>query len=268
MLAQLLPGRDALFPVISAFCTGVAVFLLDRVKLRDELLDPADALAEPDRVALLCRRPVAIRWLAGVMLVAGTALGVAGVPIGWGPLSVIVAGATPLVGAAGVVFYAGRPRGDRARPKDRLFVKNAFVATGIVGLSGGLVLAPGLASGHETISPAVLFATGALAMRAFADAALCDLDDADADLAYATRTLPHLLGRDGTRRLALAVHLACAAALLLGPSSRAEASHAWGWSTVAVGVLLRMLPARRLRNAVDATLGVQAAALALLLGPA
>ena len=89
--------------------------------------------------------------------------------------------------------------------------------------------------------------------------------DTDADRAYGTRTLPRVLGNERARTLALALHTACGTALLALPATRTDAATAWGWSTIAVGVLLRVLPTDHLRDPVDAALGVQAVVVTVVL---
>tara|TARA_Y100001933_G_scaffold258759_1_gene307401 strand:+ start:37 stop:921 length:885 start_codon:yes stop_codon:yes gene_type:complete len=265
MLAQLCRVDLSAVSIAAAFCAGVSIFLLDRVKLRDALLDPADAIAAPERMGVICDAPRLIRSLAATLLLFAVVLGSGPFDQSRSVPAQLIGGATPLVAALGVVLYAGRPRGDRPRPKDRVLLKNAFVACGIVGLAAGLTVAPAIASGGQEMSPNLIIAVSVLAARVFADSALCDVEDTDADRAYGTRTLPRVLGNERARTLALALHTACGTALLALPATRTDAATAWGWSTIAVGVLLRVLPTDHLRDPVDAALGVQAVVVTVVL---
>src|SRR5689334_4858757 len=58
-----------------SFCTATAVYLLDRVKLRDRWLDPADRAAHPHRFEFLARNSAKVRVLAAVMALASAAVG-------------------------------------------------------------------------------------------------------------------------------------------------------------------------------------------------
>lgn len=104
----------------------MAAYLLDRVKLRDAWLDAADRQAHPARYAFLGRRTTAVRALIAVAVAGATAAGAAVsrwmIPV-------------PIAACAGVTVYAPRPRGRTPRLKDRLVLKNTYVAGGIAGFA-------------------------------------------------------------------------------------------------------------------------------------
>src|SRR4051812_17167999 len=58
-----------------AVLAGTGVSLLDRVKLRDAWLDPADKAAHPGRFGFLERWSARVRILAAVLLTGSVALG-------------------------------------------------------------------------------------------------------------------------------------------------------------------------------------------------
>src|SRR5262245_41220741 len=61
--------------LVYGFLTAAAVYLLDRVKLRDPWLDPADRAAHPNRFEFLARYAAKVRVLAAAMALASAALG-------------------------------------------------------------------------------------------------------------------------------------------------------------------------------------------------
>ena len=160
-----LPRWDAMLCVL---ITGIAVYGLDRVKLAGEWIDPADIAAQPERYEFLRRTQRTVRFTAAVLLVAA---GCIGARVSWlVPLLV-------LFGAVGTVAYAPWPRRGAARLKDRLWLKNAYVAGGMSLFS--LLMAVLSADGERwrmglLENPAV-FAVGAavVGLRVFLDAALC-----------------------------------------------------------------------------------------------
>jgi hypothetical protein len=136
--AQLTGAHGALTPdvLFYAWCTALLAYLLDRVKLRDAWLDPADRLAHPGRYAFLFSHRRAAR-----LLMAGA--GVMSLVSGW--LLHPIAAAGTLATIAGVLLYAGRPRaaaGGCPRVKDRFVIKNLFVGAGIAGFAA-LIVCPG-----------------------------------------------------------------------------------------------------------------------------
>jgi 4-hydroxybenzoate polyprenyltransferase len=240
-----------------AFTTAATVYLLDRVKLRDPWLDPADEAAHPDRFGFLARCASRVRLLAA-------ATGVASVVLGWAlsPLAPLLT-----VGACvGVVAYAGRPRRERARIKDVFLLKNGFVAAGITAFAAVVcVMSAEQGRSRETVLrlvqenwPLLAFAGAQLFVRVFADAAVCDLDDEHADRSYRTATLPTHLGRWRAWNVAAGLRIALGIVLLATPIGPPGPRMAWGLVTIASTVLLRLWNPRRVREAVDARLALEA----------
>lgn len=241
--------------LVSAFAAGVGLYLLDRVKPRDAWLDPADLAAQPVRIDFLLthRRPV--RTLAWALL----ALGTAGVM--WiNPANILL----PPVGIGGVIIY-GSVRGPRARPKDKLLLKNMLPGGAIPGLA--VVLAwqsPGGAGAPPTLVEAACMLLG-LVLIVTTDAVLCDLDDAEADREHGTRTIPNTFGPGATWVLALAAQLA--AGVLWVSVGRARdavfAAEVLTGANVALSMLLAAARPSRVRDLVDLKLSI-VAGLALL----
>ena len=99
----------------------------------------------------------------------------------------------------------------------------------------------------------------------FADAALCDLDDEEADRRHGTGTLSTHLGRTRAWNTALTLRLCIAIALVLIPALPANARLAWAAVTVASSVSLRLAAPTRVRDWVDARLPIEAALVAVIL---
>jgi 4-hydroxybenzoate polyprenyltransferase len=231
---------------------GVAVYLLDRVKLRDAWLDPADAAAQPRRMAFLSDRAGTVRVFMILLLLAATAAGA--MLARWMAL-------LPWLACAAVFIYAGRPRAQRPRPKDVLIFKNATVAAGITACAAlAAVAAAGRLRFPETPAavPFLAFSAAHVFLRVFADAALCDLDDETADRAHGTQTLPTALGRRHAWNVAMALRLALAAALIAVPIGPWPARLAWALVTIASSLALRWANPRRLRDWVDARFPLEA----------
>lgn len=246
-----------------AFCTAMAVYLLDRVKLANAWLDPADAQAHPDRFQFLARHARGVRATIALLLAAATWLG-----SGLAPWVIPL----PLLACAGVLLYAARPRTGRARPKDIILLKNGYVAAGITGFAAIVALAA--AGGDAGGSMSAIVTTHAapltlscihLAARVWADAALCDLDDEQSDRDHGTHTLPTRFGRRRAWDIALAVRLGLAAALALTPILHLDARLAWAGVTVISSLALRLAAPARVRDWVDARLPMEAAVVTLIL---
>ena len=241
----------------TVFCTTVAVYLLDRVKLRDSWLDPADAQSHPRRHAFVLRHTHTLRIASSLLLIAAGWLGSQLMPLGW---------AIPLIAVAGVLVYAGKPRAARPRPKDMLLVKNAYVAAGIAGFAALVTVAAAtrgstLAAMQDTVrahAAPLLLASVHLSLRVLADAILCDLDDEHADRRFNTRTLPVQVGRIRAWNTALAIRLGSAAALAAIPLLPLWPRLSWAFVTVVSSILLRVTAPSRLRDWVDGRLAIEA----------
>lgn len=191
----------AIAPVAIAFVGLVAwaVYLFDRVKWRDAWIDPADLQAHPRRQALLLPHRTRWRVLALASLAIATGLGARLAPVG-SPMPAAWPALLPAAAAIGAFLYGGRPRRRVARPKDRLWLKNAAVAASIASLCLGAVLASaGLADApvdaiRALATEPIVFAALAIALRIGADAVWCDLDDAAADRRHRTASVPAIWG--------------------------------------------------------------------------
>lgn len=240
--------------------TGGGVYLVDRVKLRDAWLDPADAAAHPARFAFLAARSGRVRALAALLLLGAMAAAWRMHP--W-------MAALPILGVVGVLAYAAKPRQQLARPKDVLLFKNAYVAAGITGFALVVVLAAGgdswLATAQSIGWSAGLFAASHVFARVFADAVLCDLDDESADRDHGTDTLPTAIGRTRAWNAAMLLRLGIAAALVLTPLGPLRTRPCWAAVTVASSISLRLLAPSHVRDWVDARFAVEAVVVGVLL---
>ncbi|MCC6320835.1 MAG: UbiA family prenyltransferase [Phycisphaerales bacterium] len=264
--AQVVGAAHAPTPgvLLFAWSTALLAYLLDRIKLRDAWLDPADRDAHPERFAFLFAHRHAARAL---MLVAAVASAISGWMLH--PIAAAGTGAT----VVGVLVYAGRPRaaGGRARVKDRFILKNLFVGAGIAGFAVLIVcLAAERAAGAgradcftlivPPFPPLLIALTLAyLTLRVYADAVLCDIDDEPADRAHDTRTLPTRIGGEGAWRAAMWLRLALAASLLVWPVGPFAARAAWAGFSALGTLALRWWRPHRVRDLVDARFGIEAA---------
>ena len=244
-----------------AFFAAIGTYLLDRVKLRDAWLDPADAMSQPRRYAFLTKHTRACRVLMLASLAGTAALGAWLTP--W-------LGVVPLVSACGVVLYAGKPKGNTARPKDVLIIKNVYVAFGIVAFAA-LLLAG--ARGHESLAAishglfrhTFVFGMITLSVRVGADAVLCDLDDQAADARFGTNTLPTRFGRDPAWNIAFFTRLFTAILLLCVPLGPLPARLTWAACTIVSSVWLRVAAPESTRDWVDSRFAFEAVAATLVL---
>jgi len=268
---EVAPARLAA-AVACAVLTAWAIYLLDRVKWRDAWLDPADPEAHPNRHALLWprRRAIRIGCVAALAVAGGlgAVLGDSGAGVFGRWPAAIPAGAV-----VGAWIYAGRPRRERPRPKDRLLVKHAAVGAAIAGLAAAL----GLAAAERAATPwAVLAAIAAientavvsiaialaLALRVAADAIWCDLDDAASDRRFGTVSLPARLGPSAAWAMGLVlIALGGGLAALAAPDGRGAA---WAIAAIAGGAWLAVRRPPRVRDLVELRLVVEATGLALL----
>lgn len=209
LLLGWLVGRTPDFaPCVFVFLCAQGGYLLDRVKFRRSLLDPADAAAQPERFRWLTRRGARLRIFIALELIAAASAGATVSP--WlVPL--------PLCVGLGVWLYAGRPAGmDRPRPKDWPVAKGVLVAVAHTALAVATLVAgaPGLLDDPGHLGEGGLI----LLLVVFADAVLCDLDDIEADRAFGTRSVPVEVGAARAWAVAGAAYAAAAfTAVLLRP---------------------------------------------------
>lgn len=256
----------------------MSVYLLDRVKLADAWLDPADRAAHPDRFAFLGVRSKLVRLFALVLGLIAMVIAATVHPIA---ISFV-----PLAGL-GVLLYAGLPRAAlhpaktgqaprrSRRVKDVLLVKNIAVAACITGFVGLLVLLdstpPGQATMMVTIAErdgigllsGVLFVFGIV----LADAVMCDIDDADADREHGTATIPGRFGTKTAWLVAGGLHvLACLVVLLVANNGAStHARQIWASLVLASFVLVAVWRPKKLRDLIDARLAVLAIIASILL---
>ena len=205
------PQTDVLAACVLA---AWAVYALDRVKLRDTLADPADAAAHPRRAARMrsartgVRVGIVLATLGAVWLAIGAHAWLAGVL---------------LLGLPAALIYAGLPaRTQRAHslgllPAPGRFKDSVFKPLLIAGGHTMLSASAALACGADLL--AVVLCAGMVAAVVAADAALCDIDDADTDIYFGTPTLVSAAGRRRTMAAGLAmsvigsIGLACMAGI-------------------------------------------------------
>ena len=157
------------------------------------------------------------------------------------PVAIVVVVGAPV----GVLIYSHR--GQHTRPKDRLILKNAFVAVSIVTLV--LVL-----EGHVHQPAAMAVVGGFLLLHVFVDAMLCDIDDRHADARFGTPTIPNTLGVAATWRLAIVMDLMAVMLLVLAAGMTVLP---WlpaillGLTTLSATVILASFPVARVKDLVD-----------------
>lgn len=249
--AALLLGRTVqLDPLAAAFCAGVGLYILDRLKLRDALLDPADLATHEQRHRFLRARARPLRILAWGMLAIGTVLVVA-----IHPANALL----PPVGVLGVLAYS-RPHKQRRRPKDYFLLKNLMPGGAIGGLGVILAVQSPVRGSSLHDSPTGTWALPfigavlvALVLLIAADAMLCDLDDIAADRASRTSTVPVRGGIKATWRLGLLVHaIAGVLAVTVGwRHGLAVAAAAWACTNLGLTVLLSMARPGQVRDLID-----------------
>lgn len=181
-------------------------YLLDRIKASDARLDPADAIAQPERYGFLRTRSMGLRSLIVLDLLIASVLAF----LIWEPLVPV-----PLIGAVCVHLYAGRPASaERPRLKDLPAVKGIMIAVAHTALAAATVI--GITDSMRTFSePTTLLSLAIVCLIVFADAVLCDLDDHDADRAFSTMSMPVLMGTSPAWILAFSVHLIAGIVLII-----------------------------------------------------
>jgi 4-hydroxybenzoate polyprenyltransferase len=219
MLAGRVPGADVL---AFAFLTAMATYLLDRVKLCDADLDPADTMSHPARAAFMRRHSGLLR---GVVLLAS--MGAVAVAFVRAPLDAVL---VPLA-LGGVLFYARSRERHGWRLKDVLELKNLSVAGGITSFALFLLLVHDGAPVRQTFLDAALPAVF-LFQNVFADALLCDVDDRESDARYGTNTIPVRFGE----RRAVAAAVGVKASSALWPALLAI-EHTIGWPGATVWMM-------------------------------
>ena len=177
-------GPEMVLSALFVFLCAQGGYLLDRAKLSQHRLDPADRAALPGRFRVFATHGRAVRGFVLGELAVASVIGALISP--W--LSAVPLGAT-----VGVVVYAGRPANPgMPRPKDLAFLKSVFIATAhtalaIVAAAGAFGLA--LRDALSVLMPLVF-----VWLVVFSDAVLCDLDDEPTDRSFGTRSIPVLIG--------------------------------------------------------------------------
>jgi 4-hydroxybenzoate polyprenyltransferase len=251
--------------IVAVFLSATAVYAIDRVKLSDRLLDPADIAAQPVRYAFLTRYTYSIR--IGVMVVLLVAMGLASVV---SQLLAVVIGLSVL----GVLLYAPGPRRSLPRPKDLLGVKNFLVAAGVVSLAIAATALFGPLSeagdqrfwavARQRVVP-VSEATILLLLRVMIDAAICDVDDMQTDRRHGTQTLATLMGASGALTVLYVARIAAAGLIILLANTAMSVRIAWAGAGVLSAVVLYLRRGKPVRDPVDVAMGVEAIIVTLLL---
>lgn len=213
------------------FLVAQACYLLDRVKLSTGRMDPADAAAQPERQRALGAWQGVARGFIVVELAAASVVG--------RTVNAWLIG-VPAVGAAAVVWYAGRPAGGTARPKDRLWAKGLLIATAHTALAA-LVLR--CDTGAARSGPVWIAGCAAAWWLVLGDSVACDLDDLEADRAFGTRTVPVAAGRRAAWGLIAACYGVCVLAVLAATDGTGSRLFAAG--IVLTGLAAGALPERR-----------------------
>ncbi len=232
---------------LSCFCAGVGLYLLDRVKVRDAWLDPADRVAQPERYDFLLARRGIVRSAAWGVLACGTFTAA---------LTDIRNLVLPPIGIAGVVVYSNlRSTGNRL--KDILLVKNLLPGLAIAGLAVIFARQSPPDSGDISLWPVIGVLAG-LSLLVAVDAMLCDLDDMASDTDHGTHTVPTVLGQTPTWLIALVLH-ALSGGLLVAASAAVGVAYVAVWiaggNLVATLVLIALRPGK-VRDLVDLKLPI------------
>ncbi|MEM1329447.1 MAG: hypothetical protein AAGG07_02680 [Planctomycetota bacterium] len=256
-LGATMSATNLVLALCMAVGSAVSVFLVDRVKLRDEWLDPADAASKPLRFAFVAKHARRIRALAVASCAASMACACALHPL---------AAVLPAMAFSGGVLYAARPRGERVRPKDVFLFKNLYTAVGLTGIAASSAVAAWLAGNPvgehlgtfgEWAWP-VAGATLFVLLRILADAALSDVDDEAADRRFKTATLATRLGVGGAVGVGLTLRAGAAAVPLLLPIGPVEPRVAWACVLGLTTAVLHLVRPPRWRDAVDAAFAFEA----------
>jgi hypothetical protein len=198
------------------------------------------------------------------MLALGAALGMS--ITRWAPWATVM---IPI----GVAVYAARPRGTRARPKDVIAIKNAYVAGGIVGFTvlATLCTAAPADTLRSWLDTARLHALPLVAaallvgLRVYLDAALCDLDDEAADRRFGTATFATRMGIARAWRYTGLLRWTLVLAIVLAAPCPWRARVAWSSMTLLGMAALRLHGPLRVRDWVDLRLPLEACGATLIL---
>ncbi len=238
--------------LISVMLAATGVYAIDRVKIADRFLDPADFAAHPARYAFLRKHTLAVRGMAMVAVAMAMGVGAFASPL----LPWLIA-----LSVLGVIVYAPGPRGRLPRPKDLLLLKNVFVACGVVSLAvvATAMIGPISRAPHEAfwevvrarLAP-IADAAALLLLRVIVDAVVCDIDDVDADAAYGTHTLATAIGPGRTLAVAIAARFVVAGLILAVARAPSAVRVAWAVVSVAGAASLAIGPrGRPLKTRID-----------------
>lgn len=258
------PGVALMFSVL---LTATGAYALDRVKLRDAWIDPADIEAQPARYAFIKAHAPTVRFGAIFAIIAAGAIGL--FISAWAPAACVLA-------AVGVVAYAPKPRAYRPRMKDVPWLKNVYVAAGIsvfAALAGLAAHGPREAGASESIErlltklcqPSVIATLVLLMLRVLVDAALCDLDDETSDARFGTRTFATLLGSRRLWAISGLARLGLIGLTLAAWPCPWWARLVWAGAMVAGTMAVRVRRPRELRDVVDVRFAAEAVAATLAL---
>jgi hypothetical protein len=250
--------------ILAAFFNAAGVYLIDRLKLRDAWIDPADLESQPDRYAFLMRRSARYRTLAYAMFALAAVAGFAVHPLA----PVVVA-----LSFVGIVIYAPWPRKQVARVKDRLWLKNLYVAVGITGMGAIVALVSTQASLNAgdphsfVVTHPARFAIAALLVcgYVYVDAALCDIDDESADRHFRTDTFSTRWGGSHVYRAGMTARLIASAVVPMLTVLDLRARLAWSIATLAATLVLIATRSPSLRDRVDSVFPYEAAAVTVAL---
>lgn len=173
-----------------ALCTH-ASYLLDRVKVSDDRLDEADAIALPERAQTLSSRAKGLRRLIIAELLVASIFGFMLHPI----LLLI-----PITASLAIHSYAGRSATpSRPRLKDLPGCKPFLIATSHVALALIVLWAPHLNQAFFDQALAhplgIIVPSLSIWLIVVGDAMLCDIDDLEADRRFGTKSFAVLFGK-------------------------------------------------------------------------
>ncbi len=243
------------FAIAGAFFMALGVFLLDRVKPRDSLLDPADEAANPGRFAFHRAHAQTLRALIVISVMTGAACMLFA--------NRHIAAALAILAPVGVLVYGTLRPPTGVRLKDRPIRKNLTVALALACFALFIALGPTLRLSPSIVldrAPEELCAFAWVALVVFADAALCDLDDVESDARFGTRTLANTLSERRLWFLALVLQIVAAPlAFWSAALSGATLPFVIAWWAIAPPlsiVILRAVKPSHVRDLIDARFAV------------